>query len=137
MPLKNVKLLLVEPDNDLRYVLPALLETFGCTVATAKNGTEALAIVNTLQPTAVFTEIHLEDVPGLELARLLKRECQNKNVALVALTGHWSPGIEQEALQAGFTHYLCKPVSVERMVKILNPAADLPAYGLTHMTWPH
>lgn len=40
---KGLQLLLVDPDDDLRFLLTTLLELTGCRVETAKNCTEAFA----------------------------------------------------------------------------------------------
>ena len=65
----------------------------------------------------------MPDVDGYELARRLRSEPGLENVVLVALTGYGQDSDRQRARDAGFDHYLVKPVSIEDLEDLL---ASLP-----------
>src|SRR5262249_12244392 len=56
---------------------------------------------------------------GLCLARLVRAEKILGETLLVAITGHAGGGIEKQAKDAGFSHYLLKPVSVAGLLALL------------------
>lgn len=132
----GLQLLLVEPDDDLRYLLQTLLELSGCAVETARNYREALVRIDATPPDVIFTELFLEDAAGLGLGSRFRSLPHLENTWLVALTGHCQPGIAKDALQAGFDHYLVKPVYFPEIFEILKPVAKRRGCSLVDMGLP-
>lgn len=120
----SLHVLLIEPDDDLRFLLQILLGLTGCAVETAKTYSDALERIEARPPDLIFTELVLEDTAGLGLGRRLRSLRQLENTRLVALTGHCQPGIAKDALKAGFNHYLIKPVYFPQLFEILKPVAE-------------
>src|SRR4051812_44957115 len=119
-PMIDLRILLVEPDDDLRCVFPVLLELMGHTVEAASNAAEALERVSTFAPDVVLTELVLEGAGGLELAAQLRRLPSARDAALVAITSHVKSNSETIALEAGFDYFLAKPVTVEQVAVVLR-----------------
>jgi CheY-like chemotaxis protein len=118
-----LRLLIVDPDDDLRSVMTTLFELMGCTVEAARNGAEAMAGVKVSMPDVVLTELALEDVDGFKLASQLRSHAGAENVVLLAHTATYRKGMEIEALKAGFASYLLKPARIERVLSVLEPIA--------------
>jgi CheY-like chemotaxis protein len=118
------RILLVEPHDDFREVFATLLGLVGYEVKTAGDVNEALATVKTFVPDVVITELRLADNGGLELARKLRLLSFGNDLILVALCSYVQPHSEAEALQVGFHCFLAKPVSVERIVTVLQSLAE-------------
>lgn len=132
----GLQLLLVEPDDDLRYLLQTLLELTGCAVETARSYREALVRIDATPPDVIFTELLFEDAAGLGLGRRYRSLPQLESTWLVALTGHCQPGIAKDALEAGFDHYLVKPVYFPEIFEILKPVAWSRGCGLIDIGLP-
>jgi CheY-like chemotaxis protein len=71
----------------------------------------------------IFSELILEDMSGLRLAKQLQSIPQAENILLIALTGYHRNGIEADAASVGFARYLLKPVTFVEVVGILRPFA--------------
>lgn len=119
----GLRLMLVDPDDDLRFLLQALLELGGCQVATAKNAREGLALIAAAPPDVIFTEIVLPDATGLDFGKQIRAILGARESLLVALTGHYYPGIRQDAWSAGFDRFLLKPVQYDQILNLLKLAA--------------
>lgn len=120
MPTKiGLQLMLVDPDDDLRFLLKALLELTGCKIETAKNCAEAIASIEVSTPDVIFTELFLEDAAGLDFGRRIRSMSQARDILLVALTGHYYQGIKQDVSTAGFDKFLLKPVQYDEILNVL------------------
>lgn len=120
----GLQLVVVEPDDDLRFLLKALLELTGCRVEVAKNCAEALAVIEADPPDVIFTELFLEDATGLAFGRRIRSLPQASDSLLVALTGHYYLGIAKDAWAAGFDRFLLKPVQFDQVVDVLTSEAQ-------------
>jgi len=67
-------------------------------------------------------DIGLPERDGCELARRLRRQPGMERALLVAVTGYGQEHDRKKALEAGFDHYLVKPVDVARLLGILGSA---------------
>src|SRR5579859_729142 len=89
----------------------------GFTVATADSLRNARIQMTRLQPDVLLTDLQLPDGHGMELIGDLETR---ESTELVLITGHASVESAVEALRAGATDYLVKPVDLERLRAILR-----------------
>jgi CheY-like chemotaxis protein len=124
MPAKTgLYLLLIDPDEDLCFLVKSLLELAGCRVDTAGTCAEALEKAGARRPDVILTELLLNDSTGLDIARKIRSSPQTKNAHLIAMTGYCRAGIVQAALEAGFHRYLLKPIQYQELIDVLTPLA--------------
>lgn len=124
MSSKNgLRLMLVDPDDDLLSLLKTLLELTGCRVETAKNGSQAIAVIEASPPDVIVTDIFLPDGTGLDFGKQIRSMPCAKDTFLVALTGHYYQGITQDAWLAGFDSFLLKPVQFDQIQSVLKAVA--------------
>jgi len=111
-----------------------LLETSASVdrVATATSAKEALVYLSGGRYDALFLDVHMPEIEGMALARLLRRFADPP--AVVFVTGHPDAAVEAFEIQA--LDFLVKPVSRERIESALDrveaqsrPAAAAPAPG--------
>jgi len=82
-----------------------------------------LRVASEFRADVVLLDIGLPDMSGHEVARQLRADPLTRDVLLIALTG-WSQEQErQTASDAGFDHYLLKPVNYERLLALLKMKA--------------
>ena len=113
------RILVVDDDQDSAETLAELLTCQGHDARFALDGARALALAKEFLPDVVLLDIEMVGMSGNEVARLLRLEPSLAGVLLVAVTG-WS-GLEQEtkAREAGFDHYLVKPVDEDVLSRVL------------------
>jgi CheY-like chemotaxis protein len=73
-------------------------------------------------PDAVFCDIGLPAMDGLQVARFMRGEPSLKNVFLIALTGYAAQQDVQTAMEAGFHMHLSKPADMAAIRNALHEA---------------
>ena len=101
------RILIVDDAPSFLLMLSALLVDRGYEVTSAKNGEEALRILQTEPFDLMISDINMEPINGLELLRKAKESyAKMKVILLTAYETHYSYG---EAERAGAFAYLPKP----------------------------
>jgi two-component system OmpR family response regulator len=81
------------------------------------------------QPFAVVLDIKMPGLDGLELARRLRADPLTSDMLLVACTAFASREDRARAKAAGFDAHCAKPLTPERILRVLESAAALHAIG--------
>ena len=84
---------------------------------------EALERARVDSPDVFLLDIGLPDINGHELARLIRQEPQIADAVLIAVTGYSHERDRKTAMEAGFQHYLVKPVDTAKLVELLASVA--------------
>jgi DNA-binding NarL/FixJ family response regulator len=90
-------------------------------VGEAKNGVEALQLVNDLLPDIVLLDVEMPLLNGLEVARQLKKA--GKNTRVLVLSAYNDLQYIQEMLVNGAAGYLIKEEAPERIVEAVRGVA--------------
>ncbi len=109
--------LIVDDDSDTRDFLSQVAKGEGFTVAEAETLHAARAQLALRTPDVLLTDLQLPDGDGIALIKDLDRAAETE---VVVVTGHASVGTAVEALRAGATDYLTKPIDVERLTSMLR-----------------
>jgi two-component system response regulator AlgR len=107
-----------QPARERLFNLLAELPAYTC-CGEAKNGIEALEMVQTQHPDIVLMDIRMPGMDGLETARYLIR--LNKPPAIIFTTAYGEYALE--AFDAHATGYLLKPIRKERLEQALAGAS--------------
>jgi len=106
-----VTLLIVDDDEDSRYILRVLLEGNGYAAALAANGVEAMEIVRTRPPSMIVSDILMPEMDAFSLCRQLKLDAKFKEIPFLFYTATYTdPGDEALALSLGAERFLVKPI---------------------------
>jgi len=116
-----VRLLLIEDHAEMAEVTADILCRYGMDVRIASCGQEALETATVLRPDIILCDLFLQDMSGLELARVFRSRPETKD-ALIAL--HTAmPEMEVSTLEAEANAteidlFLSKPVTKEKVDKL-------------------
>lgn len=124
-PTFSLQLMLIDPDDDLQFLLKVLLEVNGFHVETSASYTEALARTDLSSMDVIFTELELHDDMGLAFGKHLRSMPSGKDPLLVALTSSYYQGIDRDVQAAGFDAFILKPIQFEQILNVLRHAADI------------
>lgn len=120
----GAEFLLVEDDqNDMELALRAMRKsTIAPRVIVLKDGAEALEFLmapDRTQPWAVFLDIKMPRVDGLEVLRRIRSEPRTKHLPVIVLTGSKEERDLKNAHALGVTRYLTKPLTAAHVSSIL------------------
>ena len=107
----KMRVLVVEDDRAMLVLLEAMLKAAGHEVLTARNGVEAMQVVETQHPQLVITGWNLPVMDGVTLCRKLRESSERRDVYVFILTAKETADSLVEAFEAGADDYLVKPVS--------------------------
>ena len=106
-----VKLLLIDDEQLVRDELGGILRDEGYDVITGCDGEVGLSLFRSEHPDMVITDIRMPKLDGLSVAMTIKEEAPH--VPITVVTGHGTESMAIEALRAGVTDFIKKPVRLE------------------------
>ena len=115
-----MKILIVDDNQDLAFLLKWMLEDEGYEVRSAQNGTDGYSMYLLFNPDLVLTDIQMPEKNGLELIKEIRRH--NPEVRTIYMSGDVSRfGLplreEQEKYHAGV---LEKPFSRSDLISLVS-----------------
>ena len=112
----SITVLIIEDNEQNRYLLTFLLEQNGFRVVSAVDGASALELVPALMPDIILLDIQLPGMDGYEVAAALRAMAQVRDTPIVAVTSYAMVGDRERALSAGCSGYLEKPIDPDTFV---------------------
>jgi CheY-like chemotaxis protein len=104
-------LILVVDDNPANQLLTlSVLEREGYQVELAESSVEALNLLANQTPDLILMDVQLPGLDGLSFTRALMSVPETAGIPVVALTAHAMAGDREQALAAGCTGYIAKPI---------------------------
>ena len=111
---KTIKILLVEDDRNLGFILKSFLTMKGFPTVLCLDGQEALEHFENEAFDFVITDVALSGLDGFSLAEKIKRF--DKEVPLVFLTSKSSRGDVSRGFEIGADDYILKPFSMDELL---------------------
>jgi len=108
------RVLVVDDEENIRYLLDAALNHAGFEVSDARTGREALAEVRSFRPDVVLLDVMLPDLDGFEVCRRMRGD--GDRTAVIFLTAHDATEDKVRGLTLGGDDYVTKPFSLEEVV---------------------
>lgn len=110
----NQHILVVEDDKDLRDVLQQTLNDQGYLVRLASDGTQALQMIQKVEPDLLLLDLGLPTVKGDTVCREVKKNYPE--IPIIILTGRDTTADVVQGLNLGADDYITKPFEVEELV---------------------
>jgi two-component system cell cycle response regulator DivK len=115
----RAKALLVEDNENNRYLMTLMLKQADIGVVAAKNGRTALEIVRQERPDFILLDIQMPEMDGYEVASHLKADRDLANIPIIGVSSFAMPGDREKAMRIGFAGYIEKPIDPERFVETI------------------
>jgi PAS domain S-box-containing protein len=118
--LNELRVLVVEDHADSAESMALMLKLDGHEVQIADDGPKAMEIARFFLPQVVLCDIGLPGMNGYEMAAQLRAQPQFVGMRLIALTGYGQEEDRRRAKDAGFDHFLVKPINPEDLQALLE-----------------
>jgi CheY-like chemotaxis protein len=109
------QLLVVDDEAPVVKLLKAFLSSQGAEVLTTTDSQEALRYVDEKSFDAIFLDIRMPVLNGIDLTKYIRASALNKKAPIVILTGSDDVDTMREAFRVGATCFLGKPVTRDRV----------------------
>ncbi|TEB07461.1 Sporulation initiation phosphotransferase F [Pelotomaculum schinkii] len=119
-----LKILIVDDQPGVRYLLDIVIREVGHQVYTARNGLEAVDIAKASHPDLVFMDVRMPLMGGLEALGKIKAMLPETEV--IIMTAYGSEETVTRAMEGGALCCIAKPFDVEKIKELLE-----------NMEWKH
>ena len=126
---KVKRILLIDDEEDMDWVMNRILTDDGYEVVTARTGADGLAkfLRDPKSAPLVILDVQLPDMNGLELLKQIKKIYSRTKVLVVTAFG--TPELRKLAKKAGALAVFDKPFSVEKVLKAARLAFEVVGGG--------
>jgi two-component system NtrC family response regulator len=112
------RILVIDDDENLRWVLKTQLEDMGYAVADAADGLEALAAIAKDPPALVLTDLKMPGLSGLDLLKRIRSDYPEIPAVIITAFGTIQSAVQ--AMKVGAYDYLTKPIDYEELAIVVN-----------------
>lgn len=92
----------------------------GMTLMSAMQGRHGVDLARAHQPDLVLLDLHLPDLPGDEVLKLLREDPRTREIPVLILSADATPGRIRRLLDQGANAYLTKPLDVKQLLARLD-----------------
>lgn len=114
--MKSQTVLLIEDNEQNRYLATFLLEQHGFKVVSAMDGIAGIEMAKSLSPDLILLDIQLPLMDGYTVARNLRKLETLCDIPIIAVTSYAMAGDREKAFAAGCNGYIEKPINPDTFV---------------------
>ncbi len=123
-------LLYIEDNTDHIRLLQAVISRLPhLKLVTAQSASVGVDFARALQPDLIILDIGLPDQDGYQVLQTLRSDPLTRDIAVMALSAAANPHEIKKGLQAGFQHYLTKPLNISYFIELLAQLLPVKAVG--------
>ena len=125
--LSNIRIVVVDDDDDTRNLLRFFLEHCGAQPTVASNGQEALELIRKLRPDLLISDLAMPHMDGYELMKKVRNlEEEIGSLPAIACYAYARAEDRDRARKAGFNAHVEKPVDLDQLVTTILKVVNLP-----------
>lgn len=121
--IRDISILVVEDEAELREYIVEYLEIFFNRVYSAEDGKVALDIYNQKQPNIILTDINMPNLDGLSLVSKIREN--DKETKIIIMSAHSEQEKLLEAIKLHLETYLIKPIKTDILKKTVMDSVEL------------
>ena len=106
----NKRILLIEDNEQNRYLASFLMQARGWEMVHAEDGPSGIALAGQCDPTLILLDIQLPGMDGYAVARALRLDPKLALIPIIAVTSYAMPGDRERCLESGCDGYIEKPI---------------------------
>ncbi|CAM3781861.1 response regulator transcription factor [Flavobacterium cucumis] len=116
MKKKDIKILLVDDEQDILEIVGYNLSQEGYQIVTATNGKEAIAKAKKEQPDLIIMDVMMPEMDGMEACENIRKIPELQNTIITFLTARSEDYSQVAGFDAGADDYIAKPIKPKVLV---------------------
>ena len=120
MKKKDIKILLVDDEQDILEIVGYNLAQEGYRIVTASNGKEAIASRKKERPHLIIIDVMMPEMDGMEACENIRKIPELSNVIITFLTARNEDYSQVAGFDAGADDYIAKPLTGDVLKKKLR-----------------
>ena len=118
------KVLVVDDDQDIVFMIKSFLEKKGYEVSTAADGYEALKAININIPDLMIVDLTMPVMDGWRLSMKVRQDEKCKNIPIIVLSGLLANEVSQPEPTDPYNILMAKPFDVFKLADIAQKLLD-------------
>lgn len=118
--------LLIEDNEQNRFLVTFLLEHHNYKVVAAHDGLEGIELAPRIRPDLILLDIQLPKMDGYAVASALRGIGELANTPIIAVTSYAMVGDREKALASGCTGYIEKPIDPDTFIEEIERSLPTP-----------
>lgn len=119
--------MVVDDSITIRRIAERLLRRNGYRVVTARDGVDAMDVLQTEVPDVVLLDIEMPRADGFEVAAFMRAEPRLARVPIIMITSRSGDKHRQRALKLGVDRYLIKPYQEDQLLREIETVRGVSA----------
>ncbi len=116
MKKKEIKILLVDDEQDILEIVGYNLSQEGYKIVTANNGKEAIVVAKRENPHLIIMDVMMPEMDGMEACENIRKIPELKNTIITFLTARSEDYSQVAGFDAGADDYISKPIKPKLLV---------------------
>ncbi|MEJ0084637.1 MAG: response regulator [Pseudomonadota bacterium] len=115
--IRRSRVLVVDDSMSVRRAVATLLEDQGYDVTMARDGLEAIKLMEVTRPDVLLTDLEMPNMNGLELSQHVRSRPELAGLTVIMITSRSMDKHRRQALSAGVSVYLTKPYTDHELLQ--------------------
>jgi len=117
---RQVRILVIEDDDDIRSVCERVFTWAGHQVASALDATYGLALVDAFAPDVIALDLMMPGIDGLTVLAELRGSAATEDIPVVIVSARTLSADRVRAFEAGADEYVSKPFDPDELLQVLE-----------------
>jgi DNA-binding response OmpR family regulator len=112
------RVLIVDDNNDILWVVEVILKRYGFEVMTTLKGEEVFSKTKMFSPQVILLDVFLSGMDGIDVCNKLKSAPETKDIPVIMISAHTNFNEIQKFCRAD--DFISKPFDANELVKKIN-----------------
>jgi chemosensory pili system protein ChpA (sensor histidine kinase/response regulator) len=117
--------LVVDDSLSARRSLAQFVQDMGMDVRTARDGMEAVSLIEARPPDLMLVDMEMPRMNGLELTSHVRASSNTNTMPVIMITSRSTDKHRAAAMEKGVNHFMVKPFIEEELAQYINDALDI------------
>ena len=123
--LSQASILLVDDNQQNLELMHAYLESLPCRIQTARDGMEAMELIERDRPDLILLDVMMPRMSGFEVCQRIKGNPATRDVVVIMVTALHEVGDFERAAECGTNDFITKPVNKPELLTRVRSLLEL------------
>jgi two-component system cell cycle response regulator DivK len=114
------RILVVEDNPQNRMLVKVVLEFHGYEILEAADGQTGIEMAKNHKPDLILMDIQMPVMDGITAGKIIRDDKETKDIKMIAVTSFAMLGDKERIMEAGFDHYIAKPINTRELPDLVN-----------------
>ncbi|MHB8092567.1 MAG: response regulator [Syntrophales bacterium] len=114
------RILIVEDNPQNRLLVKDVLEFHGYEIMEAEDGQAGIEMAKKYKPDLILMDVQMPVMDGFTAGKIIRGDPDTKNIKIIAVTSFAMLGDKERVMEAGFDHYISKPINTRELPVLIK-----------------